>query len=644
MSKNNFTRTLALFFIGILILPSVFLGAPQRAHAFLGIGDITFDPTNWIQNSITAVAAPISATADFATQVNDYVLQPLAFALSGNLMKQMTANIINFVNTGADQGKSQFVTDIRGSMRSAGDAQAFAFFVQLSQNSNSPFASVISSSLRANYLQNTSTNGFWAANRCTLSNSSPNINKFLAGDWSQGGASAWFALTTQDQNNPYTLYQSSQNQLNSLVSNSQAARTLELTMGQGFLSWCGSVSSNASADGVSCESNSDCKSASCIGGRCGVVSSVKGTGALYSVCFDDVDCASGVCGPGGQCAADTSVSSSRGISSGDTCTNKDGTPGVIKTPGSVIGASLNKALGLTADKLSSMGSTGKEINSIMKDSVTIMNTVQFASQLLGGVNSGGLAGFGKSTGSNSNSQPDPYEYLNSQGYLGVTESNVNEGASTDSTSLIATVSTRVADYQLAWEKIEDKANKASNSITDLENYCAAQKTLAEQELAKGSNVDFYNRFISDSTEWIYASQDIFTNDIAPVLTDVKKAKETIIAANAMVDKVKNEKSDDPSYVTDIQTLQTMSPTATEVRSAQHDARPFSTAAATLEGSTAAYGTTLLDQLNLIIKNAEQVRTGGSFVNIGEIAAKKANFPCNLKMSIDSYLLHPVSLK
>ena len=43
------------------------------------------------------------------------------------------------------------------------------------------------------------------------------VNAYLNGNWSQGGVGAWFALTTQIQNNPYTKYQSSQSQLSTIV-------------------------------------------------------------------------------------------------------------------------------------------------------------------------------------------------------------------------------------------------------------------------------------------------------------------------------------------------------------------------------------------------------------------------------------------
>lgn len=205
-----------------------------------------------VKNTITAIAAPISAAADVAMQVDKYVLQPLAFVVSGQLLQAIMGDVINFVNGSTNgTGEPQYVQDYNGNLQRLGDTQASSFFASYSKNSNSPFAGTIVSSLRTNYLQQTSTGGFFAANRSTLGNSSPNINRFLAGGWEQGGIRTWFALTTQTQNNPYTLHQSSQGQLGNQVYGAQNARQQELAWGRGYLGWCGPVAAPASLFGAS---------------------------------------------------------------------------------------------------------------------------------------------------------------------------------------------------------------------------------------------------------------------------------------------------------------------------------------------------------------------------------------------------------
>ena len=86
-----------------------------------------------IQQTITSAATVTSAAAGQALVFNVYVLQPLAFVLSGNLLKVMTQGIIAFVIGQANgTGIPQFVADIeiaRITLRAA-----FAF---LHQSSNS---------------------------------------------------------------------------------------------------------------------------------------------------------------------------------------------------------------------------------------------------------------------------------------------------------------------------------------------------------------------------------------------------------------------------------------------------------------------------------------------------------------------------
>src|SRR3989344_3024319 len=92
-----------------------------------------------------------------------------------------------------------------------------------------------------------------------------------------------------------------------------------------------------------------------------------------------------------------------GINPGDPCTNTaDGTPGTIKTPGSVIVATLNKALGSQTDSILRMGNVGPQITSVLRDIGTIMSTVNFATELLGG-SSGGPFGVGQSSSGSSQS-------------------------------------------------------------------------------------------------------------------------------------------------------------------------------------------------------------------------------------------------
>ena len=307
MSMRPFTSVLAVLLIIAIIVPATFFIAPNRASAQFNLLSaasclgLTSGVTGLVTNVVTSgLAVPVSdmitraqttITAGATTQdcITTSILIPLARVMARLTLAKITASIIGWITGKNSTGSVMFVQNLQGNLQRVGDIQANAFFVQFGRNSNSPFASAITSSLRTNYLWNTSSAGFFAANRNTMSQYSPNPNAFLNGDWSQGGVGAWFALTTQTQNNPYTFYQASQSHLASIVGGAQTARSTELNWGRGFLSWCGPATAANTTD--------------------------EGDGTEME-----------------------------GTAPGDACYNKDGTRGTIQTPSSIIHDYTQKAV------------------------------------------------------------------------------------------------------------------------------------------------------------------------------------------------------------------------------------------------------------------------------------------------------------
>ncbi len=600
MKSRPLTPTLAVCLTAVILVPSVFLFAPQPAYAAGGVPVDDF--ITQIKETLNLVSTYTNTAANVAMQINAYVLQPLAFVLSGNLMKALTASVIGFVIGKANgTGVPQFAVDIMQSMQTVSDSQALAYLSQFGTNSNSPFAYSISSALRTNYLSKSSLAGFWDANMCTLARTSPNINGFLAGNWSQGGIATWFALTTQTQNNPYMLYQNSQQQLATLigpgVGGATGARTQTLAWGQGFMSWCGATDTTGNAGAnVSCP-----------------------TGSNYVQV--DNKCEYGDGSPA------TSISSvSQGINPGDPCTNSDGNPGTIKTPGSLIKATLDKVLGGQQDQIVRMGNVGPQINQILGNIATVMQTVQFASQILGGSNSGGLFGVGQSSGSNSTSRL--IQYQTASGNLGVTNSTVYQSAATLPVSG-ATMLDQISQYQSAWNTISTTANAASTSVASLASFCTAAADTAAQAILNSSTANdvtslipisntstvsnVTSPFISAARAQAVAAQTALSTEIAPVLAKAATAAATAANATAQVQQLQSQLASSTdtagsAYAAGIQTLQTMSPTMSDVASALQDAQVRSSATASPAGSLIVTAGSLVDQMNLISTNAATLKT------------------------------------
>ena len=230
-----------------------------------------------------------------------------------------------------------------------------------------------------------------------------------------------------------------------------------------------------------------------------------------------------------------------------------------------------------------MGNVGYEITGILSDIGKVMQTVNFATQLLGGPGSGGL--FGVDTPSSSDSTSRLMQYQNTQGNLGVTNATIYKNAATLTISGPQMLD-RIVQYQSAWSTIAAATNAASASVISLQNSCEAQAS---------------------------AAQTALTTQINPVLAQIATVSATIADTTSFVQKVQNELKSGAdtagsAYVADIQKLQTMSPTGQEVANAEQDAQTFGSATANPGGSLIVSGSSLVDRMNLISTNARALES------------------------------------
>lgn len=538
MNAHPFTKMVATVLMILLVMPSAFFSLTPHAHAIpvavVADGSAT-SLLDLAKNTLTSIQTTTAAAATLALQVNQYVLQPLAFVMSVGLIKAMTAGVIAFVIGQTNgTGRTQFVQNLQGTLQQVGDIKAKAFFLQIGRT-NSPFAQAINSSLRTTYLQQTSMAGFWAANKCTLGAVSPNVNQFLAGQWSQGGTRAWLALTTEPQNNPYMLYQNSQSQLASVVADAQSTRQQVVSWGQGFMSWCGSTDSSSSGE-------------------------VSGSGTS-------------------------------GVNPGDPCENADGTPGIVQTPGTVIVGTLNKVLGGAQDVLSHVGSVASEVTQILGNVATVFQTVNLAQSILGGTGSGGLAGFGNG-GSNSG-----LAVYNRSAFLGDTNSTVYQQNGAPIQASAATLATsRTNDFETAWNTVASAAQSTSATLTSLIALCSSVEASTTQ-----------------IAQVIQQANTALSTEVAPVLAQAAAASNTIAASRAFIAQVTSEQnlqtdSGQAAYFSDLQTLQTMSPTITDTSNMQQQAIASGTAIQPDPNNPLTVsGGSLVDQMSLISSEATTLR-------------------------------------
>ena len=557
-------RILSIGALAIIATSSAFFTAPQRASAQLNIaaaasclGATTVGSAASTGTAAALVSVPvldaaqlaqstISAGANSTDCIKNTILTPLAKLLARIVLQQITASTINWITGSNGSGKSSFVTNLSRNLQGVGDAVALSFIAQTVSGFASPFGASISLALRTTYAQQTSLAGFFNANRCTLPGTPQSQRAFLAGNWSQGGVGSWFALTTQPQNNPYTLYLAAQSQLSNSIGLAQSNRRQDLIQAGGFLSWCGS------SDTLAGELNAqDAQNAA-------LESSLSGT-------------------PSPQV-----------INPGDSCTNSDGTPGNILTPGSVIHDYTQKAVvGAGIDQLVSATDLDQALGAI---------AMALVSQVLGGGSgsSGGLAGASRSSA-----------VTQLQNYAANNTAAASSAISTAQSKL-----TQVATYTSAWQTVAAAANTASTSAAHLSNVCTAAAASYS-----GSN----GTFVSAATAQAAAAQTVILSKIVPVFIQARTATSSASTTQAFALKVQVEATSVSSLTSastgaagaltaDLQTLIAMPPSSTDVVMAQQNAQAYGGATASPAGSLTVSGSSLVDQMTLISTNAAALET------------------------------------
>lgn len=648
MTSRVLDTTLALLLTFALIAPSAFFVAPQMAQAQYGpvatggaVGGATAtpvspcvtmipaaaaglsagiaaglkalgfgvggvgDPGNFISNvgqcltstmamieaTITKAAVISGAAATQALVFDAYVLQPLAFILSGDILKLMTAGVIQFVIGKANgTGLPQFVADIQVSLQTVSDANTLAFFDQYIRSSRSPYAGNILAALEKDYLNKTSLLGFWERNMDTLRRTSPNINGYLNGNWMLGGVGSWFALTTQVQNNPFTMYPMMQNQLAGIIGSgvggATGARLADISAGQGFVSWCGSTDDSDILGGVTTDTVSGSRA----------VAIDQTANAAYDAAFNAAiangleEEAVELAKAARQEAYDTAFAQASAANvggafgdplgiAGDPCTNADGTTGTIKTPGSVIVATLNNILGGEQANVTRMGNVGPQINYIMKNIATVFKTINFGTQILGGPGSGGLLGSDDPGASG----VSPLRARATSVNLGGSVTNVLQGAVNRSNSAVKALD-RIAKYESFANAANAAADRTEAGLTSLINYCTEQQTIAARRL---SGVALVN-FITSNTAQITAAENTRVT-IRRVFITTGEIEETRALAKDVLLRLQSGGDNAADLVADMERLDTMRPTIQDIGDAEKGVVTLGADSITVPGSAAGSG-------------------------------------------------------
>lgn len=301
----RFTRTLISLLIAFsMVLPMGVAVAPRPAHAFVPVGDV------------------LNTAFQAAHFGKDTIADGIAWMIAKSAVSAMTRSLVTWINSGF-QGSPAFATNLRQNLLRVGDAVAGRFFDELADGIvDSPYQDEIVTAVRTGYYLSTG-GSFYVRNPFTLDQYSSDPDAFLRGDFSQGGLSAWFSTTMNQQNNPYGAYQLALGELDRRLSSAQGERITELDWGDGFMSYRG-----------------DC-----------LVDSDSLTAAQKADGVDATDLAEG--------------GSATSLAEVDNCLYRE-----IKTPGSVISSQLNAALPKSMEGLVAADEIDEVIGALMQQLVT----------------------------------------------------------------------------------------------------------------------------------------------------------------------------------------------------------------------------------------------------------------------------------
>lgn len=252
----------------VLLFSTTILSFPKNAEAI----PVT-DAGNIAQSTITAANTTAITFSEYSLVLKAYVLDTLATTLVKQLIRQITASVVNWINSGFE-GSPSFITNPGGFFIDVADqitgdfiarnggpltelcspfsidirlALAFKYHPNVPKKFSCTLGQALAYTTGKNvygssheeYLRSTGAqplgDGTSVLDRSSVNGAS--IGGFMAGDFNQGGWPAFTSLTMEPQNNIYGAYLTAESELSLQVANAQIRKQKEIDNGNGFLSW-----------------------------------------------------------------------------------------------------------------------------------------------------------------------------------------------------------------------------------------------------------------------------------------------------------------------------------------------------------------------------------------------------------------------
>ena len=202
----------------------------QKAEAV--VATLPLQILQQIEAAITTISSGASASGIGSLAAKDYIFDTIAWGLINLMLQQMIRSVTQWVNSGF-QGSPAFVQDLGGFLTNIADQYAGNFIYGSGLKMLcSPFKLNIQLALD---LQYRATRGSYQS-QCRLSSVVNNVEKFIGGDFIEGGWNGWYEVALNPKSNPYNTMLDAQASLTVGISSAQGKKSTVLSFGNGFLS------------------------------------------------------------------------------------------------------------------------------------------------------------------------------------------------------------------------------------------------------------------------------------------------------------------------------------------------------------------------------------------------------------------------
>lgn len=191
---------------------------------------VVVDPTNLVENKISAVMSTISAAAQKSLGIKEWTLDGVMFALGKKVLKEMVRSTVDWINRGfkgspmyaTDPG--QFLTDVAD--KTAGDIIYGSDLNFLCSPMSIRFA------LEFYYKQSKR-----LAPQCTLTKVVKNMDQFLNGNFMAGGWPGWLHMSITPTDQPLGGFLAARSSLDSEIARRVGLERDLLSWADGFFSY-----------------------------------------------------------------------------------------------------------------------------------------------------------------------------------------------------------------------------------------------------------------------------------------------------------------------------------------------------------------------------------------------------------------------